>query len=423
MTRAAGEPIPQGRKPWRAVLSGDRLAATLRIIDQIAAALRARGARHPGWGSALFFAQLYRASRQPRDAAAATESLEYNLEHPPETFGLFGGLTGLAWTAHSMAAALDLDTAELCATTDSLICEALGHGLWQGAYDLFSGLAGWGVYLASRPADPSARQGLLRIEDQLQRLARRDEHGVAWLTSRDLGSDTPRTFAPTGLYDLGVAHGLPGVVGVLGEAFAARVSPELCLELAEGAVRWLSAHRLRSESGAGLPAWVLPKQRGTAQVARTAWCYGDLGTSVALLGASRRMGRADWELQAVELGLMASARPFDQSGVVDAGFCHGASGNAHLFNRLYQATGREAFLEAALVYYDKALELTGEGERMGSHSFMVRRPREPSPSWTADASLLDGAAGLGLALQAAVHEIDPVWDRLFLASAGSDPRP
>src|ERR1700722_10536891 len=106
---------------WQALLCGGRNDAAKLVVDQIAEALRARGSALPGWGSALFFAQLYRATGQPQDAAAATENLEYNLENPPPGLGLFGGISGLAWTARSMAGPLNLDANELCATTDSLI--------------------------------------------------------------------------------------------------------------------------------------------------------------------------------------------------------------------------------------------------------------------------------------------------------------
>ena len=37
-----------------------------------------------------------------------------------------------------------------------------------------------------------------------------------------------------------------------------------------------------------------------------------------------------------------------------------------------------------------------------------------TPTWLASEGLLDGAIGVGLALLAAVHPIDPAWDRMLL---------
>jgi len=74
--------------------------------------------------------------------------------------------------------------------------------------------------------------------------------------------------------------------------------------------------------------------------------------------------------------------------VVGAGFCHGAIGLAHIFNRLYQANGEPVFREAARRWFGHVL----------------------------DESQLEGAAGIGLALLAAMTPLEPRWDRLFLLS-------
>jgi hypothetical protein len=39
-----------------------------------------------------------------------------------------------------------------------------------------------------------------------------------------------------------------------------------------------------------------------------------------------------------------------------------------------------------------------------------------SQSWAAEAGILEGAAGVGLALLSAATEIEPAWDRMMLVS-------
>jgi hypothetical protein len=106
----------------------------------------------------------------------------------------------------------------------------------------------------------------------------------------------------------------------------------------------------------------------------------------------------------------------DAAGVVDAGLCHGAAGDAHLFNRLYQATGDPAFAEAARHWYERALDLRRPDE--GFAGFPSWGPdRDRKMTWIADAGFLTGAAGVGLAMLAATTPIEPQWDRLLLVSA------
>src|SRR4029450_12216233 len=84
--------------------------------------------------------------------------------------------------------------------------------------------------------------------------------------------------------------------------------------------------------------------------ARSAWCYGDPGIAAALLLAARGVGDAGWEQTAVALACRAAERPASDTGVVNANFCHGAAGLAHLYNRMYQATGEPTLGRAALYW-------------------------------------------------------------------------
>jgi hypothetical protein len=99
--------------------------------------------------------------------------------------------------------------------------------------------------------------------------------------------------------------------------------------------------------------------------------------------------------------------------VRDAGLCHGAFGVAHLFNRIFQATGEERFAQAARLWIGEGLALRRRG--LGVAGFSVWDVTTPGgPTWTAESGFLTGAAGIGLALLAAASEVEPAWDRLLL---------
>src|SRR5262249_52458102 len=137
---------------------------------------------------------------------------------------------------------------------------------------------------------------------------------------------------PRGYYNLGVAHGVPGVIALLGLVCAAGIARAEARRLLDCAVTWL----LTQQGPGGFPHWIEPQV--AASPARLAWCYGDPGVASALLCAARHVTEPDWERAAVVIAHQAARRPVAQSGVRDAGLCHGAAGLGHLFNRLFQAT-------------------------------------------------------------------------------------
>jgi lantibiotic modifying enzyme len=227
---------------------------------------------------------------------------------------------------------------------------------------------------------------------------------------------------PNGYYNLGVAHGVPGVVAVLAQAHAAGVAPGATEPLLEGAMRWLWAQAREKAPGPRFPTMVDERARDEEQ-SRLAWCYGDLGVATSLLGAARQVRRADWERQALELLARCAERSFASSGVNDAGLCHGATGNAQMFNRVFQATGDASFREAAEKWIDHALAYRKPGTGVGGFQAWIVNTTLEEAAWQDVPGFLEGAAGIALALLAATQPVEPRWDRLLLIAVDPAHRP
>ena len=113
---------------------------------------------------------------------------------------------------------------------------------------------------------------------------------------------------------------------------------------------------------------------------------------------------------------LAAAEPGPRAATMrDAGLCHGAGGVAHLFNRMSQATGEERLAAAARSWYAAALAFRQPGLGVGGFRSWAADP-SGALGWRNDPGFLEGAAGVGLALLAAVSPVDPAWDRLLLAA-------
>jgi hypothetical protein len=339
--------------------------------------------------------------------------------HPMEA-SLYSGLTGVGWAlAHLGGRLPGLDGEDDAAEIDEAVLEHLDRSPWADDYDLISGLVGFGVYALERLPRPAARACLERV---IQHLAETAEHPsplplppkgrgvmqVTWWTNPAWLPAETREKVPQGYYNLGLAHGVPGVIALLGQACAAGVARARARPLLEGAVRWL----LAQQGPRGFAAWVGPEEY---QPTRLAWCYGDPGIAAALLGAARCVGEPGWEREARAIARRAARRPPEEAGVVDAGLCHGAVGLGHVFNRMYQATGEAALGEAARFWFDRTLALRRPGEGIGG--YCACQPGEGGArAWVVDPGLLTGAAGIALALLAATTAVEPAWDRVLLIS-------
>jgi lantibiotic modifying enzyme len=415
---------------WSPILSPEAAESALRVVDEIADDLRAaadqpqpqeqtwlrRGPSLAGGdaGLACFFTYLdaVRPGRGYDDLAM--QLLERAIEGtgvmqaPP---GLYSGFSGVAWTLEHLRGRLYEDDAEEDPGEEvaSALVEHLGLTPWRGQYDLISGLVGFGVYALERLSQPGGRECLERTVARLGEIAERPAAGqVTWRTGPELLIDRELVNFPEGNFNLGVAHGVPGVIGVLARACAAGVDGR---ELLDGAVAWLLAQKLPPEESAAFSYNIAPGVEPRAT--RLAWCYGDLGIAASLLMAARAVGEASWEREAVDIARAAAGRDVEQAGVVDAGICHGAVGAAHLFNRLYQATGDPVFRAAALTWIEKTLAYRQPGVGIGGYRMWIVGEGEEL-DWRSDPGFLTGSGGVGLALLAAATPVEPAWDRLLL---------
>jgi hypothetical protein len=310
------------------------------------------------------------------------------------------------------------------AEIDDALLGLVGMQPWPHDYDLISGLVGMGVYVLERLPRPAAQQCLEAILDRLDELAERGPDGTTWHTPPAHLPPHQLVQHPGGHYNLGLAHGVPGVIGLLGAMWAAGVARARVAPLLEQAVAWLLARALPPGLGARY-GWAegLGATPGIdATPTRSAWCYGDPGVAAALLLAGRATGNARWIEEARALALGIAARPEADAGVLDVGLCHGSAGLGHVLYRLYRATGEPALAEAARGWLVRTLDMRAPGLAPNVAGFRARgADAQGEICWEADPGLLTGAAGVALALLAGLGHVPPDWDRVLLLSCPALP--
>ncbi len=421
--RALGDGASGSAGVHEAVAPGRRDDGTL------ATAVRAASLAEGEAGLAVFFAAL---ARSGFDADAARDA-ERHVERASEAVGalvmtdsFYSGFPGVVWALQHIAREADAGTGGAGAgpgaddpygAIDDVLAEHVGRTPWAGDFDVVNGLAGLAAYALERLPAERARTMLEQVVARLDESAESSAAGLTWRTPADRLAAERSDGRAQGPFNLGVAHGVPGVLAALAAALEAGVAPQSG-RLLEGGVRWLLAQRL--PEGAGTCFAHTSGPGATAAPSRLGWCYGDLGIAAALHRAARAARRSDWDAAAGEVARFSARRTREQGAVRDAGVCHGAAGIAHLFHRLGRERGDAALLEAARRWCRDLLD--HRDPSLGAAGFPAWAPAEPEGwAWSEDPGLLTGAAGVGMVLLGALAPAFMGWDRMLLVSTRAVP--
>src|SRR5579863_1551857 len=252
---------------WIPLLSpGDRLAAPAwDAVNAIAEAVLSGTyppmqnslMQHRSYEEPLLYGYLALALQDGRWLDRTSEKLNKAIEaahYPRGNFGLFGGLCGLGWVVEHLSQVLqefpepaadneilaaDEEDEDLNEETDLAVIAELRRESWAGrSYDLIGGLVGFGVYFMERMPSETAVLGLKLVLDHLEALSQRTEAGLTWHSGPELLPDWQRERCPGGYYNMGVAHGIPGILFFLSELAAAGSELERTVPMLESAMDW-----------------------------------------------------------------------------------------------------------------------------------------------------------------------------------------
>lgn len=419
---------------WDAICSDQLRTVVRNSIDEIACDLQAMDTASLTpialCEQALLYAYLGLDDSKERWHEKSFEYLNLAIERlstgpPPLHKGLYGGLAGIGWmvqhTFQILSGAEDYgaqwDNGEEHDPLNELDRHILDHlndqNILGDNYDLISGYVGIGIYWLERLPRQVAIRGVRQTLDALDRLSKRTPLGITWFTPPSLVPPTQIESAPAGYYNLGVAHGVPGTIGFLAQAATLEQDTEIvekASRLFTGALKWLLAQQRAPDSISRFSCWTIPGE--DCGDSRLSWCYGDLGIAAVLQFVARRTKNSTCEVEARKLIDHCTQRTLNNS-VPDAPLCHGAIGNAHIYNRAYQDLRRDQYRLTAVEWISKGVAMRKPG--VGVAGYYAWRP-DKVPHEEPNASFLSGAVGVALALLSTIAPIEPQWDRMMLLS-------
>ena len=409
------------------VLSGADADRALGVAADIVAAVRqsdpADAGPYLGGGSsglAVLCAWWAAGPGDEADAAAADAFLDHALEGVADAEWLNGdfyaNVPGVGWALDQVDRAAGRFDGEGDEERDDdvLVEKILSATPWPGVHDLTRGLTGLAIHALEGLPRTSAARRLATVVDRLSESATEIDDEATWWTTPESVLPDRAAMYPNGYIDVGVAHGIAGVIPALAAAGAR--------SLALSAVRYLWSLQL-SDADTDLhgrfPGMVEPGERRA--MSRVAWCYGDAGIAWAFI----ETGIALEDDQILGWGLTtarsAARRPFGRSGCIDAGLCHGAAGIAHCLHRVAMATGDDEIFDAARRWVGHTLDYQrADGRGIAGYLAVVpdwaaaSDPSNPPMVERGVTGLLEGASGVALSLLSAATGAWPHWDRFLM---------
>ncbi|MBB86815.1 MAG: hypothetical protein CMP06_05870 [Xanthomonadales bacterium] len=244
--------------------------------------------------------------------------------------GLFSGLAGVDYAINEGLKALQASRDERISYHSEVVkfyLDYLDTESSRSEYDVISGLAGIGLWACTLDDKENGSKIADKILKALDETKCDLLHArVAWETPvrREIVSGKKQREAKDD-YNLGLAHGVPGVLLFISLAFGKGLfsDKKLAKDLIDGIVHFL-ADQMNDEGEKGIG--IFGHSTYNRDISRMAWCYGDPGVAVAISVAHEYLPSDITKNIVLRLTESISNRTFMESGCIDGGICHGTTG-------------------------------------------------------------------------------------------------
>ncbi len=214
------------------------------------------------------------------------------------------------------------------------------------------------------------------------------------------------------LTNFSLSHGMAAVIQVLSRIYKKGIETKLSKELLEGYISFILNNKQDVEKiGSNFPSTL----EGKDYRSRLGWCYGDLGTAISIWQAGDNTGNIEWKQIAENILIQTTTRTTLEDGMVlDPMVCHGSSGIAAIYNRMWRNTNNKVFLIARDHWLEKTKEFPYFADGVAGYKFFMPGANNGKGEWITQYGLLEGAVGLALTFLQAESKEDIRWDKALL---------
>jgi lantibiotic biosynthesis protein len=317
----------------------------------------------------------------------------------PLSSSLYSGLPGIGWAVQNFPHPEKLQIpSDFLEDIDLLLADGIEETN-NINIDVINGLSGVLIYALSRQKKTDSSRTLWKI------LERKVSDILGhWLEFR---SGSGHTLASsTGLNNLGLAHGVPGLLSVTSKSLSSAMLEDAIRPVLISAFDelWRDAQEKGGKCFFGY-------QRGDQRLSRLAWCYGGLGlASVFKSGIHIKVENTE-RMNAI---LSSSAEQYfsGDHGILDASLCHGHAGLAMSCQYLSSGENCSDVLRAKLQEIAVLAAESALGSEVKTDSGSVFLRRTPT-GYQSSISFLEGSVGVALCMSALLSKSRSNWLELL----------
>lgn len=212
------------------------------------------------------------------------------------------------------------------------------------------------------------------------------------------------------VYDLSLSHGISSIIVFLSRI----VNDDLFInyqqdikDLLSGTIKYILSQQLDRKKFISYFPYNCNYNGPIESNSRLGWCYGDLSVGIALYQASIVCKDNNLKEFVDEMFRYTAKdrRNLIENSVIDASLCHGTSGIASIFYRMWWNEKKDEYAAASEYWIRKTIELAKYEHGPAGYLYGYR-----TFGLTPAYHLLEGISGVGIVLLYYLYQMEPEWD-------------
>jgi lantibiotic modifying enzyme len=298
---------------------------------------------------------------------------------------------------------IDIDIEDSKLLLEDFLVKEMQKDINNRYYDFMHGALGVGFYFLKRNEN---KNPIIQLIDFLYKTAEKKPHSniFKWKSSLNTDNDIG--------YNIALSHGMASIVIFLAHCIKKNIIENKVNEMLVGTINYILSQEIDYKKyGSFFPPQSLENNNRLILSSRLGWCYGDLGVAFSIWYAGKVTCNKKWEKKGLNILLISTERiPTVEKSVFDAGICHGSTGVAMIYRRMYLETGNIIFLDAFHNWLKQTIVYSNFSDGLAGYK------TKEGKQWTNDYTLLTGIAGIGLMFLSYTMNDQQCWDELFLLS-------
>lgn len=357
-------------------------------IDELFPKVQHIGLINGKCGVSIFYLYLWIYTRKEVYKHKALKILEQAAEEINQdniNFSFATGLSGIAWTIEHFKnnGLIDNNASDILGDLENACFRVSLNLLEHENFDYLHGGLGFGIYCLEKTCADEQKSMLSKMVQIIINKSRTIKSGRAWEAKFN------KRKADSTEFNLGISHGIPSII-----YFLIKVQPLITDEkIIDESIAWLKGVFYKENIVSKIPERIIDGLK-SPEISKLAWCYGDLGVSTSLLYA-KLYQEIDLDFLNVALNTLKRIN-YEDLANMETGLCHGVSGLAFMYAKLYYLSNIPDFKIAT------------------DMCFSVLTDKQMNEIDNID--FLDGLSGIGLSYLSALSHECAGWDKILLLS-------